>query len=320
MIKTFSLFLLSFCSIFVLNAQTIEEMTAQKAAKTTELTALESELATLQGKVDGLKAEVADLTEKTTPYPRWTTGSFGTVGFNFTRFNDWFQKDQPNTSAANIGFALNGFANLDQKKYFWRNSAKLNLSWLKFDDKEIDTDEEGFQVASDAFNLTSLFGYKLSEKFAISSLAEYRTAILDGKLNNPGYLDIGAGATWTPITDLVVVFQPGNYNLVFSDNDDFDFQSSVGMKIVADYSKKLAKGVAWKTNFSTFISYEGSELNNWTWINGFSTAVKGIGVGLDIGLRQSKQEAEAQAIKIGSTDPVDNTLQLFYVLGLTYSS
>jgi hypothetical protein len=321
MIKIYSLFLVTFLTIGLLNAQTVEELTAKKEAKAAELAKLEGDLKALQGKVNGLKSEVADLTEKTTPYPRWETGSFGTVGFNFTRFNDWFQKDDSNTSAATIGFTLNGFANLQQKKYFWRNAGNLNLSWLKFDNKEIDTDEEDFQVAADAFNLTSLFGYKLTEKFAISTLAEYRTAILDGKLNNPGYLDIGAGATWTPINDLVIVFHPGNYNFVFSDDDNFDFQSSVGMKIVADYARKLSKGLAWKTNFSTFISYEGSEMSNWTWINGFSTAVKGIGVGIDIGLRQNKQEAEANEARLNPTDPAPagNPLQMYYVLGLSYN-
>ena len=34
-----------------------------------------------------------------------------------------------------------------------------------------------------------------------------------------GYLDAGVGATWTPVTDLVVVIHPLNYNFVFADND-----------------------------------------------------------------------------------------------------
>jgi hypothetical protein len=98
------------------------------------------------------------------------------------------------------------------------------------------------QVAADAFNITSLFGYKLSEKLAISTLGEYRTSMLDGKFNNPGYLDLGLGATWTPITDLVVVVHPLNYNFVFADDvDGFEYQSSLGAKVVADYTKALVK-------------------------------------------------------------------------------
>jgi uncharacterized coiled-coil protein SlyX len=297
---------------FAMQAQTIEELAKTKAAKEAELAPLAAQLAELTGKVDALKADVAGLTDKLTPYPRWDVGALGNIGLNFSGFNDWFLNSNSKTQSALLSFAANGFANLDQKKYFWRNGANLNLGWLKFDDKTIDTDNEDFQVAADAFNLTSLFGYKLSEKLAISALGEYRTAMLDGKFNNPGYLDLGVGATWTPITDLVVVFHPLNYNFVFSDGKGFDYKSSLGCKIVADYKRQLTKGIAWKSNLSGFLSYQGSDLHNWTWINGFTTAVRGIGIGLDLGLRQNKQEALAKNL-------TDNPLQMYYVLGLSYA-
>ena len=200
--------MVAFC--FAMQAQTVEEMTNAKAAKEKELAALETQLADLTGKVGALKGEVAGLTDKLTPYPRWDVGALGSAGLNFSGFDSWFSKDKPNTKAVNIGFVANAFANLQQKKYFWRNGANLTLAWLKFDNVDEVKDNGDFQVAADAFNFTSLFGFKLSEKFAISTLGEYRTSMLDGKFNNPGYLDIGAGATWTPVTDMVVVFHPLN--------------------------------------------------------------------------------------------------------------
>ncbi len=296
---------------FSAQTQTVEELQAQKATKEQQLNALSSQVKDLNGQVEALKAELAGLTDKLTPYPRWEVGALGTMGLNFSNFKNWLSKATPNTSATNIGLTLNGFANLQQKKYFWRNGGNLTLGWLKFDDKDKDDDAGDFQVAADAFNLSSLFGYKLSEKFAISTLGEYRTSVLEGKFNNPGYLDLGAGATWTPLKDLVVVFHPLNYNIVFSDSD-FDFQSSLGCKIVADYTRALTKGVAWKSNLSAFLSYKDSDLHNWTWVNGFSTAVKGIGVGLDIGLRSNKQEALA-------AEKTDNPLQVYWLLGLSYA-
>lgn len=308
------------------NAQTIEEMQAQKVAKEAQLAELKPELKEITDQVLALEADVAALVDQLTPYPRWNTGAFGTVGFNFANFSDWLQKDQPNTEAATIGFTLNGFANLDQKKYFWRNGAALNLSWLRFDNKDVDDDVDGFQVAADAFTINSLFGYKLNDKWAISALGEYRTAMLDGRFNNPGYLDLGAGATWTPTQNLVVVFHPLNYNFVFAD-DEFDFQSSLGCKIVADYTQQF-KSISWKSNLSTFISYEdASNLSNWTWVNTFSTAYKGIGIGLDIGLRGNKQEAynvfntnnpDNTFENVDSFD-ADNPLQSYWVLGLSYA-
>jgi hypothetical protein len=109
----------------------------------------------------------------------------------------------------------------------------------------------------------------------------------------------------------VVVIHPLNYNFVFSENG-FDYQSSFGTKIVADYKREIVKGIKWTSNLSAFMSYKGIDLSNWTWINGLTTSVKGFGIGLDIGLRSNRQEAEAA----GRTN---NPLQTYWVLGLTYA-
>ncbi len=291
--------------------ENVEELTKLKAEKAEALGKIEAELKSVTGKRDALKSEVDALTEQLTPYPRWDLGAFGTLGLNFTGFNDWFSKDKPNTFATNITFAGNGFANLDQEKYFWRNSTSLTLGWIKFDDKDNPDDSDELEVSADAFNLVSLFGYKLSDHWAVSTLGEYRTSILDGRFNNPGYLDLGVGATWTPIKDLVVVIHPLNYNWVFAD-DETMFNSSLGAKVVADYKRQIVKGLNWKSNLSIFASYEDTDYSNWTWVNSFSTAYKGLGIGLEVGLRNNKQEALA-ALK------TDNPLQTYYILGFTYS-
>ena len=292
-------------------SQTQEELLAQKAAKEAELAVLDPQLKDLTAKTDALKAEIERLTELTTPYPRWDVGALGNAGVNFASFSEWLSKSSPNTTAFNIAVTTNAFANLDQRKYFWRNNANLTLGWLKFNDRDDPTDSKDFKVAADAFNASTLFGYKLSEKFALSALGEYRTAVLEDRLNDPGYLDVGAGVTWTPITDLVVVLHPLNYNFIFS-SGGFDYQSSLGAKLLADYKKEITKGIAWRSNLSAFLSYEDTDLSNWTWVNGFSTAVKGIGLGIDIGLRGNKQEALAA----GKTD---NPLQSYWIVGVSFA-
>ncbi|MEM6379371.1 MAG: DUF3078 domain-containing protein [Bacteroidota bacterium] len=283
----------------------------QKALKADTLKQLEAQLKSLQGQANTLKADIANINEQLTPYPRWTKGLASNIGFNFSNFNNWFPKDQPSTSAVNIGLTTTVFANAEFEKAFWRNSANLTLGWLRFDDKDNPDDEDGFQVAADAFNITSLYGRNLTKKLAISTLGEYRTSVLDGQLNNPGYLDLGLGATWTPVKDLVVVVHPLNYNFVFAE-DEVNFDSSLGAKLVADYTRKFGKSIAWRSNLSAFLSYEGSDLSNWTWVNNFSTAYKGIGIGLDIGLRSNQQEARA-------AERAGNPLQSYYILGLSYA-
>ncbi|MEP6645857.1 MAG: DUF3078 domain-containing protein [Saprospiraceae bacterium] len=305
--------LLSAITLYVMTiaqAQTQEDLMIMKTVKEADLALLTPQLKELQGKVDALTSEIRELTEQTTPYPRWNIGALGNAGFNFSSFTNWLSKSTPNTTAFSIAFTGTGFANLDQRKYFWRNNANLTLGWLKFDDRDDPTDSKEFKVAADALNGSSLFGYKLSEKIALSALGEYRTSILDDKFNNPGYLDMGAGVTWTPIKDLVVVIHPLDYNFIFS-SGAFDYQSSFGAKLVADYTKQITKHLAWKSNASGFISYKGSDLSNWTWVNSFSTAVKNIGLGFDIGFRGNKQEALAA----GRTN---NPLQSYWIVGLSF--
>ena len=215
---------------------------------------------------------------------------------------------------------MNAFTNLKQEKYFWRNSLNLNMSWIKYDDKDDPNDNTDFQEANDVFSITSLYGKKLSDNFAISTLGEYRTTLLSN-FNDPGYLDLGVGATWTPLDDVVVVFHPLNYNFVFSKGES-NFESSLGTKIVVDYTKQLGT-VKLKSNFSTFQSYKSADYSNWTWINTFGyTLWKGIGVGFDFGLRKNKQEALHYALINDNSETfnsVDNDLQTYWMFGLNYS-
>ena len=311
--KKLLLLLICSISITISNAQTKEELKAEQAPK-------KDSIAALQGKVNALQVQIDAL-------PGWRVGAFGTIGGSLSNFNNWYSQGAPNNSSGNIGFTVNAFANNLQEKFFWRNSANVNLGWVKLDDKDLPEDEQkGFQESTDVFNISSLYGRKLSEKWAVSTLGEYRTTILNN-FNDPGYLDLGVGFTWTPITDLVVVIHPLNYNFVFADNDAV-FESSLGAKIMADYTKKIG-AINFKSNLSMFQSYKSSDLSNWTWTNSFSyTLWKMIGVGFDFGLRNNKQEAVnyAKTIAIDQTaadainfDNVDNDLQTYWTLGLSYS-
>lgn len=299
------------CGFSFTQAQTKEELMTQKSEKQAEADAAAKEAKAIQAQIDAL--------------PGWKVGAFGTIGGSFSNFNNWYSQGTPNNSSGNIGFTFNGYANLIQEKYFWRNSLNTNLNWVKLDDKDDPNDDDSFRPTTDVFNLTSHYGRNLSNKWAISSLAEYRTTILDN-FNDPGYLDFGVGATWTPISNLVVVIHPINYNFVFSD-DDTVFDSSLGAKIIADYSRSIG-AINFKSNLSMFHSYKSSDLSNWTWTNSFSyTLWKMIGVGFDFGLRNNKQEAVNYAISqlpadfMGDQpdfDNVDNDLQTYWTLGLSY--
>ena len=291
-------------------SQTLEELKTEQAAKKDSIADIQSRVDALQGQIDA--------------FPGWKKGIFGTIGANLSGSKNWYSQGTPNNSSGNIGISMNGFANLDRDKFFWRNSGNINLQWVKLDNKDIATDNDSFNGTTDVFNITSLYGYKLSDKFAISALGEYRTSIINN-FNNPGYLDLGVGATWTPITDMVVVIHPLNYNFVFA-KDDTVYESSLGAKIVVDYTRQIG-AVNFKTNFSTFQSYKSGDLSNWTWINSFGyTLWKNIGLGFEFGLRNNKQEELANAL---AQDPVptptptfeniDVKTQSYWLFGLNYS-
>lgn len=314
MIKKLILVAAVLFGISSLSAQTTEELKAEQAKK-------KDSIAAIQGRVDAIQAQLDAM-------PGWRIGAFGTIGGSISQFNNWFAQGIPNNSSGNIGITINPYANLIQEKYFWRNSANINLSWVKLDNEDDPTDSDEFREAVDVFTVTSLFGYKLTETLAVSTLGEYRTTLLNN-FNNPGYLDLGVGATWTPIKDLVVVVHPLNYNFVFSDGAT-QYESSLGAKVVADYTRKIG-AINFKTNLSAFLSYEDADYSNWTWTNSFSyTLWKAIGVGFDFGLRSNKQEAfnfalaqAAAAVPPPATLPTlentDNDLQSFWNIGLSYS-
>ncbi len=305
--KKLLLLLTVFVGIVSAKAQTKEELLKQKSEKQAIADAAQGEANALQAKIDAL--------------PGWRKGAFGTIGGSLSNFNNWYSQGAPNNSSGNIGFTVNAFANLIQEKFFWRNSLTTNLNWVKLDNKDVSTDDDSFNPTTDVFNISSLYGRNISKTLAISGLVEYRTTLLDN-FNDPGYLDVGVGATWTPIQNLIVVIHPLNYNFVFSDNDAI-FDSSLGAKIVADYTRQIG-AINFKTNFSTFRSYKSDDLSNFTWTNSFGyTLWKMIGVGFDFGLRSNKQEALNYALAqvpatATSFDDVDNDLQTYYTFGLSY--
>ncbi|WP_242117353.1 DUF3078 domain-containing protein [Aestuariivivens sediminicola] len=309
------LFVVTLCCVLSisLQAQTKEELQTQKAEKQAEADAALKEVKALQKQLNAL--------------PGWHVGAFGIIGGSLSNFKNWYAQGAPNNTSGNFGITFNGYANLVEEKFFWRNALTTNLNWVKLDNKDIDTDEDSFKPTTDVFNLTSLYGRNLSKTFAVSGLMEYRTTLLDN-FNDPGYLDAGIGGTWTPITNLIVVVHPLNYNFVFSSGDTV-FESSAGAKIIADYTRSIG-AVNFKTNLSMFQSYKSSDYSNWTWTNSFSyTLWKMIGVGFDFGLRSNKQEALNYAL--GQFDPtaipaeeeptfenIDNKLQTYYTIGLSY--
>ena len=310
-----TLLILFLSGIFISHAfsQTKEEIEEQKKELEAQISAKKDTLSRLEGEIKGLEGQVDAL-------PGWHIGAFGTIGINLANFRNWFQKEIPNSDGGAIGITVNTFANYDDPKQYWRNAGAINLGWVKFDDRDDPDDDDSYRQATDIFNVSSLYGRKLTKSIAATALMEYRSSILSN-FNDPGYLDLGIGATWQPAEGLFIVVHPLNANIIFSDSESI-YESSMGCKIVADYTREFSNGITFKSNLSSFLSYE-SNRSNWTWTNSFAyTLWKNIGIGLETGLRGNHQEALDFAIAGGDQDAtfdsVDNELQYYFLTGISY--
>ena len=307
--KYFFFFLLSFIC-YTGFAQTLEELKTMKAEK-------EAAKQEVMDQVKGIDGEIAEINKMIKQFPTWTSGFTGLIGLDFKGASNWYAADVPTNSQTGLGISLNAFANRDAPKYFWWNSASANYSTSKVKNDLPNEPEQELTSEASFFGLNSIGGYAITEKIFASAEGRYETTLLE--FNDPGKLIFSAGATWKPIDNLVVIVHPLGYQINFPTNE---FTSSAGAKLGAIYNGTLVPGVEWSSNLNAFLSYSGDDdnmysagdLSNWTWLNTFTVAniFKGIGLGLNIGLRKDKQLALAK----GATD---NPLQSFYNIGLSYS-
>ena len=315
-------------------------------AQDMSLESLKAMQAEKQAAADALAGEAADLQKKIDEFPGWKIGGVGIVGFDLNSNDNWFAIDNPYSSSNGLGLGASAFANLDREGFFWRNLGTLNLKRIV---TQVDTrNGDETEAINDALDISSLYGKKITPKFAISAEGKYLSTLLN--FNDPGKLTLSAGATWLPINNLVVIVHPLGYEFNWPSGE---YASAAGAKVGATYSANILPNVAWTSNLSAFLpyggsdvtlpsydftdadgnmqtvaemplTYGGSDLANWTWINGFSTKILGgLGVGLNVGLRNDRQLANSArfaagngAFNIGGSD---NPLQVFYNLGLAYT-
>lgn len=309
--KRIQLLLLLVFATSILSAQTIEELQALKAEK-------KAEADDFQAKANAIKSEIKSIDAQITELTGWVTGFNGLVGFDFVKSNKWIANPNPESESSSLNIGITGFANKDQAKYFWNNKAIIQKAWQDVD-VATETDADGNPVEDglfdngtvDILNVSSLAGYKINNKLALSGLGELNTSL--GNFLEPGTADIGVGATWLPTKGMTVVVHPFNYRVAWSADGEASSEGALGAKVRADYAKDLniaGKNVGWNTTFTTFFPYSGAEegepsLQEYTWLNTLSFEVwQGIGVGVGFGIRNAEFETE--------------DTQSFYSVGLSY--
>ena len=165
---------------FNTNAQSLEELKAKKAD-------LASQAAAKQAEVDALNGEIGSLTKEINILSGWMTGFSGNIGFNLNKSNNWVASPNPEASSSSLGLSLASFANKMTEKTMWRNKGLINMAWQDVNLQSVEVDTSGglFDNGTvDILNLSSLYGYRIHSKFAISALAELNTSVKN--FVNPG--------------------------------------------------------------------------------------------------------------------------------------
>lgn len=310
--KKIQLFLLLVFTASVISAQTIDELKAMKATKTAEAKGFQAQIDAVNGEIAGIDAQITELTG-------WTTGLNGTIGFDFASSDKWQANPNPSAESSSLGLGITAYANKDQAKYFWNNKGIFQKAWQDVDIEGVGEEDDLFdQGTVDIINISSLAGYKINSKLALSGLGELNTSL--GQFLKPGTADLGIGATWLPIKGMTVVVHPLNYRLAWNNAGDLQTDGALGAKIRVDYGRDLlvlGKKIAWSTTLSSYQPYSSPEgsitLREYTWLNTLAFEVwRGIGVGINFGLRQ----ADFETFTEGVTE--EGVVQKFYQVGLNY--
>ncbi len=296
-------------------AQTLEELQTMKADK-------EAVLSEHQAAVDALTADISSLVDQINMLSGWRTGFAGIVGLTLSESNKWAANPNPTASSTGLSITANAFANRNQPKWFWNNKLLVNKAWQTININGEDGGDLFDNGTIDILNFSSLYGYKLTKNIAISALGELNTSIEN--FLEPGTIDLGVGATWTPIPNLVVVVHPLNYRITFPTDGNIDTEGALGAKLRADYARDLilaGKEISWSSTLTAFFPYADTKmivqdengvdqeagLDEFTWLNTVSFNLwKGVGVGATLGFRKADFE-------------VYDEIQNFYSLGLSYT-
>ncbi len=290
-----SIFIFTLCLLFGATgfAQTLEELKATQAAKTAMQTAKEGEL-------EALKAEIATLQTQINRLSGWRKGLTGILGFDLSSNDNWVGSPNPNASSSSLNVGITGFLNKETAKTFWNNALTIDKQWADIDLSDADTgvEDDGLfdNAVADLLNVSSLAGYKLTDKFALSAQGELNTSVEN--FLSPGTFDLGLGATWLPIENMTVVVHPFNYRYAWAaDGTTAESTGSIGAKVRVDYFRTFdvaGKQIAWTTYLSGFAPYQENDpsLLEYTWNNKFAFNVwNGIGVGISYVFRNAEFES-----------------------------
>lgn len=217
----------------------------------------------------------------TAPEKPWKISNV--FGFNATQssFVNWAAGGRNNVSA--LAF-INSDLNYAKGSHKWTNEIRLALGGIQY------FDEPRMQKTDDQIMINSNYGFKIKDKWFISSLLDFRTQFLDGyifpndsvansRFMAPGYGLAALGVDYTPNDDFTVLMAPvtGKFTFVndqrLADLGSFGvraaefnnlgelvtagerFRAELGAYIKIRYKKEIMKNIFMQTRLELFSNY-----------------------------------------------------------------
>lgn len=216
---------------------------------------------------------------KDTTVKTWKKGGLFNLNVNQGSLSNW------SAGGDKFSFSLNAFLNLyafyKKEKNSWDNSLDLAYGIVK-------TTSLGSRKASDRIDFTSKYGYALTKKLNLASLANARTQFAEGfaytktaagadsstltsKTFMPAYFLLALGLDYKPTDNFSLFFSPVTGRWIVVGNDLLaplygvppgkKSKNEFGAFVSANYMHKLTSTMTFKTKLDLFSNYRNNPRN-----------------------------------------------------------
>ncbi len=209
----------------------------------------------------------------------WEKGGLISVTFSQTSLSNWAAGGDDAISANAL---LNLFANYKKDKSSWENTLNMEYGLMKQNDQSL-------RKSIDKLELTSKYGYKVTEKWYASALFEFKSQFAKGydyagsnktKVSNllaPAYITLALGMDYKPNDNFSAYLSPLTGKLTVVNDNDLSNAGAFGVDpgdktrfefgalTKFTYKKEIMKNVNLQTMLTLFTAYEsfGNVDINW---------------------------------------------------------
>ena len=212
-----------------------------------------------------IKKDPADTASKT-----WRKGGIYSLNISQASLNNWAAGGDEFSLSVNS--LLSMYAFYKKEKHSWDNTFDFNLGY-------VNTTSLGGRKNDDRFDLLSKYGYALTSKLNLAGIFNLRSQFFKGytftdnvkslasNFMAPGYVLLGAGLDYKPVTNLSIFVSPitarwvivrdtalsnkGLYGVTPGKSSNFE----LGAFATINYLKEISKNIIYKGRLDLFSNY-----------------------------------------------------------------